>query len=192
MHLRELLLHLHILRALEEEFVPVLVGRRRRTSTNHIQDVLGGVCVFLTLDAAPLLKVADERHRVLARVPKVHCLATLLQQQQPVELVKELTTRLVDRTQNRLALARQLLQETHNRPCRLRVQTRRRLVQEQQQTRLRRQLHTNRKTLALLHIQTLADLADERLGKRLHLEQLNDRLDIRNTLFLGRLARLAE
>ena len=187
-----LVAQLRIQLALAEQPGPVLVRRRRGSGADHIQDVLGWVRVLTALDPAPLLKVANQRRRVRAQVAEVHRLTALLQQQEAVELVEELTARLVDRAEDCLALRRELLEELDDRPGRLCVEAGRGLVKEQKQTRLRGQLHTNRETLALLHIETLANLTDERLGERLHLKELNNRLDIVETLLLRSLTRLAQ
>ena len=150
--------------------MPILICGCRGTSANDIQNVFSGVVIFTALHRSTMLKIVDECHRVRAQITKVNCFTPLLQQKQSVKLIEQLSTRLVDRTQNRLTLRRKLLQETHNRPRRLCVQTRRRLVQEKQKTRLRRQLDADRETLPLLNIQTFAVIANNGFRKTLHLQ----------------------
>ena len=60
----------------------------------------------ITLPSPVLLKVIDQSPAVLAQIPKVHRLPALLQNQQPIEDLEELAARLMDRTQDRLAVVR--------------------------------------------------------------------------------------
>ena len=135
---------------------------------------------------------AQHRLRVLAEVAKEDRRAALFEKQEAVELLEELGRRLVDRSEDGLAVVGELAEEEHDRPRRLRVETRGRLVEEDEEGGLGGELDADREALALLDVEAHADLADERLGVRLHLEELDDLLDVGELLGLGRRARLTE
>lgn len=130
--------------------------------------------------------------RVLAEVAEIHRLAALHEKEQAVELLEELRRWLVDRGKDGLSVVCELAKEEHDRPRRLRVETGGRLVEEDEERRLGGELDGDGETLALLDIETHADLANERLGVRLHLEQLDDLVDVGELLGLGRRAWLTE
>lgn len=82
------------------------------------------------------------------------------------------------RTQNSLSAPCELLDQVANSPGSLRVQTRRRFVEEEQQFRPGRQLDTNGQSLALLDIEALARLADNGTSKILHLEHRHNTVNV--------------
>ena len=140
----------------------------------------------------PGVEVFEHGLRVLPEVAKVDGLATLLQQQEAVEGLEQLGRRLVDGGEDGLSVVRELAQQQHDRPRRLRVETRSRLVEEDEQGRLGDQLDTDSETFALLDVETHSDFADDRLCVRFHLEELDDLLDKLELFRLRNRARLTE
>lgn len=91
-----------------------------------------------------------------------------------------------------LASSCELAEEAHNVVRRLPVETRGRLVQEQEQVGLGSKLDTDGDTLARLNRETVAGEADHAVREILELEELDDVLDIRVLLGLRDSLGLAE
>ena len=85
-----------------------------------------------------LLEVREHCTGIVSDISKVHRLPADLEQQQAVEHLEELARGLVDRAEDRLAgLVRELAQEGDDRPGALRVQAGGRLVEKEEEFRLR-------------------------------------------------------
>ena len=67
-------------------------------------------------------------------------------------------------TQDSLAVIRELPEERTDTPRRLRVETGRGLVEEEEQLGLRNKLDTNREALTLLDVQTFSGYTDNRIS----------------------------
>lgn len=194
--------------------VPVFVGLGSRTGADDVEDVcmcrvsqnqqlmtqtrrrevrtFSGVVALAAVLVGPGVEVFEHGLRVLAEIAEVDGLAALLQQQEAVESLEQLGRRLMDGGEDGLSVVRELAQQEHDRPRRLRVETRSRLVEEDEQGRLGDQLDTDSETLALLDVETHADFADDRLRVRFHLEELDDLLDKLELLRLRDRARLTK
>lgn len=72
----------------------------------------------------------------------------------------------------------ELAEEKHDGPGGLRVETRRGLVEEDEEGGLGSEFDTDRETLPLLHVETYADFSYERFSVSLHLEELDDLFDV--------------
>ncbi|KAI3475787.1 hypothetical protein L1887_62784 [Cichorium endivia] len=177
---------------LEVELRPRLVAHALHRSGSHgVEHVLGHVDLFGALGSA-LGKVVDNVRRVGSDGAKVDRLATALEQKQAVELLKEQRVGLVDRAQDRLTGRSELLEEAHHVVRRLTVQTRSGLVEEEQQVRARSKLHTDRHSLAVADAETELGNTDHGIRDLLHLEQLDNVLDVRILVLLGHVLRLAQ
>lgn len=95
------------------------------------------------------MEVVQERMSVFANIAEVDALTTTLKEQETVEVLEEGRVGLMDRAQNRLTGRGQFTQEADDVESRLRVETRGRLVQEQEKLWLGRQLDTDCYTFAL-------------------------------------------
>ncbi|PMB69223.1 hypothetical protein BM221_003861 [Beauveria bassiana] len=181
--------HLVVLGRLEPDLAPVAaVDAVARDDVNH---VLGRVGVGRA-GAAVAAKVVLDGLAVLANVAKVDGLAAAREQQQAVKLRKELRRGLVDGDEHRLPDGGELAQKLDGAVGRLPVEARRGLVEEDEDAGLGHELDANGDALALLHGQAGADLADERVGEGLELEQVDDGVDVGELLLARRLAALAE
>jgi len=114
-----------------------------------VQHPLGRVGVGRAVGAV-LVEVVEEDVSVSADVAKVYRLPALLQQQQAVKVLEQRRIGLVNGAEDSLSSRRELLKETDDVERALRVQSGRRLVEEEKEFRFRGQLNTDRNALALL------------------------------------------
>ena len=126
----------------------------------------------LTLPSAIPLKVLNERLTSLSKIPKVHRLPALAEQQQPVEHLEQLRARLVDRADDRLAAVREVAEEARDRPRALRVEAGGGLVEEDER-RLGDELDGDGRALAVLDAEGANDSITVCL-ETAHLENLLD------------------
>lgn len=133
-------------------------------------------------------KVLDNIRTVLANRTKVEGVSTGVESQDHVELLDQHGRRLVDGAHNRLTGLGELLQESHNRKRGLTVQTTGRLVQEQQETRLRGQFNTDSHTLLLFH----AERTDNGILDLVQLQQVKNPVNIVDLLLARRVAVLSK
>src|SRR5689334_8659864 len=98
----------------------------------------------------------------------------------------------MDSAQDSLASLGQLLQKIENGPGGLRVETRSGLVDEKQQRGLGSEFDTDGKTLSLLNVESFTGNADDGIGIFLHVQQLDNLLDVRELLLLGDVGGLTE
>ena len=122
---------------------------------------------------AVALKIIQQCLRLLTNVAKVHCFSTLGKEQQSVKVLKEQSTRLMNRSQHSLSVVRKLSHEGTNSPGTLGIQTRSRLIQEDQQLRLCCQLDTNTEKLSLAHVEAITGVSDHSFGKVFHIQHLD-------------------
>ena len=104
-----------------------------------------------------------------------------LQQQQPIETLEQERRRLMDRTQDRLPMVRQLPQEPDNVPCALAVETRGRFIKEEKQLRLASELYTNRQPLPCFD----SKAQHQSISERLEFKEFKDFLHISVLLRFG-------
>lgn len=96
MDLIQLPLKLRALLRARPYIVPVLLARSRSPGPHGFKDVLRWIGVLPTRARTILLKIVDERARVLPDIAEVDGLAALAQEEQPVEDLEQLRGRLVD------------------------------------------------------------------------------------------------
>jgi hypothetical protein len=96
-------------------------------------------------------------------------LSAALKKQKAVELREEEGVGLMDGAEDALASGSQLAQEPDDVEGALAIETRRRLVEEEQQLGLGRELDADRETLTRLNRQAKAGEADESVGEILEL-----------------------
>ncbi|KAI6753414.1 hypothetical protein HG531_005583 [Fusarium graminearum] len=171
---------------------PIEFGVRSRSSANDFQHPFGRVGLRGTCMATHAFKVAGHDVGVLADITKVHCLTTLGQEEKSVEALEQHGRGLMNCAKNGLAGVCQLLEKIQNSPRGLRVETRGRLINEQQQRRLGSKFDTDSKTLTLLDVETFTRNTNDSVGIFFHIEQLDDLLDIIELLLLGDVSGLAE
>jgi hypothetical protein len=161
-----LLLQLSKLGRVEPLLVPVASDTLSRSSTNSLKHELGRVDVTRDLCAVSL-EVADQVSRVLADRSVVDSLTTSLKKEQSVEGLEQKGVGLVDGTEDLLAGRSKLSEETDQVVSGLTVETRGRLVEEEQEIGLGSKLDTDSDTLSSLDRETVTT-ADELL---LHITQ---------------------
>lgn len=86
----------------------------------------------------------------MSNIPKVHRLATLLQQQQAIKLLEQLSRWLMDSAENSLSGISETAKERHDSPGRLGVETGGRFVEEEEELGLGCELDTDGGALAVL------------------------------------------
>ena len=174
----ELAVHFGYLRAVAPHLRPVDVGVGARRGADDLEHPLGRVGLGRAGRRAVALEVVGHGAAAGADLAKVDGAAALGQEEQAVEALEQHGARLVDGEQDGLAVAREFFHQVADGPAGLAVEARRRLVEEQQQLRLGRHLDADGQALALLDVEALAGHADHGVGVVLHLEQLDDLLDV--------------
>ncbi len=137
-------------------------------------------------------EVVDNVLAISSNRSAVDGLSSTLEQEQSVESLEEQSRRLVDRAKNRLSVVGELAQQSADRESRLTVQTRGRLVEEQQHRRLGSELDTDRDTLSVTNTQTESRVSNNSLGEILQLEQLDNVFDVLVLLLDGDIVALTE
>lgn len=188
----KLVLDTHVLRGRTPDSRPVDIRVGTRGSTDNLEHVLSRVGVVRKGRAAVANEVVHESLRVLADLTKVHGLAALGEQQQAVEALEQDGRGLVDGAQDSLAVAGELLHEVADGPRCLTVETGRGLVEEEQQLGTGSELDTDRQTLALLDVETLTGDTDDGVRVLLHVQEVDDGVDVGELLGLGVVRGLAE
>ncbi|KAF1738372.1 hypothetical protein CRV24_000297 [Beauveria bassiana] len=148
---------------------------------------LGHVLALGTLGAAGG-KVVDDGAAVFADGAKVKDVAAGVERQNLVKLLNELRRGLVDGADDGLARGAELAQEADNGKGRLGVEPGRGLVEEEQQRRLGGELDANGQPLLLLD----AEGEDNGVLDGLHLEQVDNLVDVGNLVLARRVPALAE
>lgn len=115
-HPSELGLDILALGTFQPGLMPVDGTFSARSGTGDAQHVLRGVLVLTTRSTAVPFEVADQRLRIVTDFPKVNLFATTGEQEEAIELGEQLGGRLMDRGENRLAVAREFLQELDDCP----------------------------------------------------------------------------
>ena len=156
--------------------VPVLSAAVGSLGDN-LQHVLGRVLLITALPCAVILKVTQQRPRILANVAKVNCLSTLGQEQKTVELLEQKSVGLMDSAENSLTCVSQLAEEDTNSPGTLRVKATGGFVEEEQKFGLGNKFDADGEKLPLFHIETLAGDTDDRIGVLFHAKHLDDFFD---------------
>lgn len=95
--------------------MPIDGSLRRSTCSNRFENELGRVVPRATTKIRPLVKVIDERRRVLAEIAKVNRLAALLEQQESVKDLEQFTRRLMNRCENGLSMVGQFTEQLSRR-----------------------------------------------------------------------------
>lgn len=149
-------LHRLVLLALEPCLVPVDLGGGAGGGANGGKHPLGRVLSVVAGRRTVLLKVVDQGLRVLANVAKVDGSSTLGQEKQAIEALEQHGGRLVNGAKDGLAGLGKLFEEVEDGPRGLRVESRGRFINEQQQRRLRSELNADGETLSLFHVETFA------------------------------------
>ncbi|TFA97843.1 hypothetical protein CCMA1212_010383 [Trichoderma ghanense] len=178
--------------ALEPGPVPIHLRRGSRGSTDGLQHPFGRILVRGALGGAVSLEIRRHDGRVVANVTEIDGPPALCEEQEPVEALEQHRGRLVDGAQDRLACLGELFQQVEDGPGRLRVEARGRLVDEQQQWWLCSEFDAYRQPLPLFDIQPLAQHADDGVRILLHVQQLDDLVDIRQLLGPRRARGLAQ
>ncbi|PMB73704.1 hypothetical protein BM221_001128 [Beauveria bassiana] len=148
---------------------------------------LGHVLALGALGAAGG-KVVDDGAAVFADGAKVKDVAAGVERQDLVKLLNELRRGLVYGADDGLARGAELAQEADNGKGRLGVEPGRGLVEEEQQRRLGGELDANGQPLLLLD----AEGEDDGVLDGLHLEQVNNLVDVGNLVLARRVPALAE
>ena len=138
------------------------------------------------------LEVRGQGLRVLSDIAKVDGSTALGKEEQAIEALEEHGRGLVDGTEDRLAGLGQLLEEVQDGPRGLGVQARGGLIDKEQKGRLSGQFDTDSKTLPLLDVEAFAEHTDDGVGVVLHVQELDDFVDVGELLGLGGRGRLAE
>jgi hypothetical protein len=147
-------------------------------TSNHFEDVLGGVLQWLTRASSVSFKVVQESRRVLANVSEVNSLSSLGKEKQAIESLEQLCARLVNSSENGLAVVCEATKELANGPRTLGIQTTGRLVEENEKGRFSGELNTNAKQLALLDVETFSKASHNSFGEIFHTKDLNDLFDV--------------
>ncbi|KAI6776430.1 hypothetical protein HG530_000375 [Fusarium avenaceum] len=153
----KLILNVLILGALSPGLMPVGVSMRAWCSTNDLEHPFS---------------------RVLALGARIGTI--LLEEEEPVEALEQHSGRLVNGTENRLACLGELLEKIEDSPGCLRIKTGGGFVDKEEKGRLGGELNTDCKTLALFNIETLAEDTYDGVGVLLHIEQLDDFVNVSN------------
>ena len=130
--------------------------------------------------------------RVLADCAVVHGAPAGLEEEEAVEVLEEEGVGLVDRAQDRNPAGGEFAEEANDVVRRLAVEARGRLVEEEEELRLGRELDADRNALAALDRQAEAGESDHGIGHVLELKELDDLLDVGVFLGLGDVRRLAQ
>lgn len=171
---------------------PIDMRVRTRGSTNSFQHPFSRVGLGRAGRGTVALKIFNHGLGVLANVAKVDSLATTLEEKESVEALEEHGRRLVDGTQDGLSALGEFLKKIKDSPACLRIQTRGRLVDEQQQRRLRGQFDTDSQSLTLLDVETLTGHTDDGVSVLVHIQQLDNLIDVSELLLTGDMSGLAE
>lgn len=128
---------------------PIAVTNARSgTSTDGIEHPLGRVGIRRAVSTVAM-EVVKENMGVFADVTEVNTLATPLEKEQSVEVFEKSRVGLMDSAQDGLASGSKFAKETNDVESTLRIETRSRLVQEQEELRLGSEFDTYGNTLAL-------------------------------------------
>ena len=139
-----------------------------------VEHIFGRVCVIVTFVSAIPFEVIKESSRVLSNVAEVDGLASSHQEEKSVKFLEENSGRLMDRAENSLSRVRQFAEECNDRPSTLRVKTRCRFVEEDQQRRFRSELDPDGQKLALLHVEAFSGGTNNGLCEIFHGEHFDN------------------
>ena len=181
-----------ILGAGAPSIVPVDLGVSTRSSTDNLKHPLGRVGISRALDTALAFEVGGHGLGVLANVTEVNGLTTLSQEEETIEALEKHGRGLMDSAQNGLTALGELLKEIQNSPRSLRVETGSRLVNEEKKRRLGSKFDADCKTLPLLDVQAFTRDTNDGVGVLLHVEELNNLIDVSELLGAGNMGGLAE
>lgn len=171
----EFLADLVVLGRCKPHLVPVLALRER--AGNDVNHVLGGIDL-LGARSAVATKVVLDRLGMFANIAKVDRLAALGEEKEGIELGEQLGRGLVDGDEDGLADGSKLSKEADRVVRRLTIETRGRLVEEDQDTWLGNKFNANGDALALLNTQSSTDLTNKSIGKVVKLEEIDNGVDI--------------
>ena len=182
LHLGELAADLGTLGAVLPHFRPVDFGYKTRSSADDFQHPLSGIRVGGALCSPVVFKVLDQGGHVLAEIPKVDRFSAGREEQQAVELLHQHGGRLVDGAEDGLAVVGKFTHERADGPGGLRVKTRSRFVEEEQQVRFGSDLNADGQTLALFNVETFTEDTDNSISVLLHAQHFDHLIDVCNLL----------
>lgn len=185
------LLGLGQLVGIRPDLAPVFVADAWRLArSDGVEHPFGWIRVRRA-DRAVLFEVVAQNLGIPTYVAEVDRLAAPLEEKQAVEVLEERGIRLMDGAEDGLPGGGELAEKTDDVKGGLRVETRRRFVEEQEELGLGGEFDADGDSLALFDGQAGLGLADDGIGDILHLEQRDDLLDIGILLFDRSLVRLS-
>lgn len=141
-------------RTVQPGLMPVDIGVGSRCGTNGRQHPFSRVLAWRTFGCSGTFKVVDQDVGTGSNFSKVDSLSALGEEQESVKVFKQDGRRLVDGAQDGLTVSSQLSEQLQDVPRGLRVETRGRFIQEEQESGFSDQLDTDGQSLSLLDVET--------------------------------------